>query len=217
MRPLPRRAVVLAAAPSLLASASLSQPAAARPQVGEVETVTGRALAHHGSAPPRPLAPASAVLLEDLLATDPDARLACRLATGIELRLGGNATLRVDRLALAGPRRGILLQSLSGPLVFDRPPPPEDRRAAAAVPVTLDLPWARIGVRGTRFFAGPLDAVFAVFCARGAVLVERPGAWRVRLGPGEGVDIPRTDGPVPEPPVRQWGQGRIERAFALVG
>ena len=150
-----------------------------------------------------------------MLATDPDARLAARLATGIEIRLGGNATLRVDRLALGGPRRGVMLQSLSGPIGFDRPPPEAGR---APVPVTLDLPWARIGVRGTRFFAGPLDEVFAVFCARGLVQVTRSGSpWQVRLGPGEGVDLPRTDGPLPEPPVRQWGQPRIDRAFTLLG
>lgn len=203
--PLPRR-LLGATAFALLARPALAQQ---RPRVGDVAAVTGRALAHFGSEPPRPLAPAAPLLLEDTLATDPDARLACRLATGIEIRLGGNATLKLDRLALRGPRRGALLQSLSGPLVFDRPP------AAGAVPVTLDLPWARIAVRGTRFFAGPLEEVHAVFCARGAVSVARD-AWRVRLGPGDGVDIPRTDAPVPEPPVRQWGQARIARAFALV-
>lgn len=203
--PLPRRLLGTTAL-ALLARPALAQQ---RPRVGDVAAVTGRALAHFGSEPPRPLAPAAPLLLEDTLATDPDARLACRLATGIEIRLGGNATLKLDRLALRGPRRGALLQSLSGPLVFDRPP------AAGAVPVTLDLPWARIAVRGTRFFAGPLEEVHAVFCARGAVSVARD-AWRVRLGPGDGVDIPRTDAPVPEPPVRQWGQARIARAFALV-
>lgn len=204
--PLLRRALG-AAALVLLARPALAQQ---RPQVGDVAAVTGRALAHFESEPPRPLAPAAPVLLEDTLATDPDARLACRLATGIEIRLGGNATLKVDRLALRGPRRGVLLQSLSGPLVFDRPPP-----AGAAAPVTLDLPWARIAVRGTRFFAGPLEEVYAVFCDRGAVTVARD-AWQVRLGPGDGVDIPRTDAPVPEPPVRQWGQARVARALALV-
>jgi len=186
--------------------------AATRPRVGEVAAVTGRALAHFESDPPRRLAPAEPVLLDDTLATDPEARLACRLATGIEIRLGGNATLRVDRLALSGPRRGVLLQSLSGPLVFDRPAP-----GAAAAPVVLDLPWARIGVRGTRFFAGPLDEVFSVFCARGAVAVERPGAWQVALRPGDGVDVPRTGAAVAGPPVRRWGEARIARAFALVG
>ena len=211
MPDLPRRA--LGALPLLLLARPA--PAQARPRVGDVEAVTGRAMAHFESTPPRPLAPASAVLLDDMLATDPDARLACRLATGIEIRLGGNATLRVDRLALGGPRRGIALQSLSGPLVFDRPPAEAGR---SAVPVTLDLPWARIAVRGTRFFAGPLDEVFAVFCARGAIGVERPGAWAVRLGPGEGVDVPRDSAAAAaQPPVREWGQARIARAFALVG
>lgn len=214
---LPRRALAHAGLATAMGSL-LPVPARAgtpRPRVGEVEAVTGRALAHFGPDPPRTLAPAAPVLLQDLLATDADARLSCRLASGIELRLGGNATLRVDRLTMGGPRRGVVLQSLSGPLSFDRPPPEAGRPLP---PVTLDLPWARIGVRGTRFFAGPIDGVFAVFCARGRVDVTRAGeAWRVSLGPGDGVDIPALDGRVAMPPVREWGQARIARAFALVG
>jgi hypothetical protein len=209
--PLPTRRLLLLAAPALLPR---SARAAARRQVGEVETVTGRALAHFAEDPPRTLAPAAPVLFEDMLATDADARLSCRLATGITLRLGGNATLRVDRLALAGPRRGVVLQSLSGPLTFDRPPPEDGRRPP---PVTLDLPWSRIAVRGTRFFAGPLDGVRAIFCARGSILVTRPGsAWQVSLAAGDGIDLPDADGPLPRPEVRAWGQARIARAFALV-
>lgn len=206
MRPLLSRRALGAAALILLARPALAQR---RPQVGDVLAVTGRALAHFESEPPRALAPAAPVLLEDTLATDPESRLACRLATGIEMRLGGGATLKLDRLALRGPRRGVLLRSLSGPLAFDRP------AAASAVPVALDLPWARIAVRGTRFFAGPLEQVQAVFCARGAVTVAR-GGWRIRLGPGEGVDIPRADAPPAPPPVRRWGAARIAAAFALV-
>lgn len=211
MPSLPRRPLLLAAPALLPGTVRAATP---RPRVGEVEAVTGRALAHFAADPPRTLALAAPVLLEDMLATDADARLACRLETGITLRLGGNATLRVDRLALTGPRRGVVLQSLSGPLSFDRQPAEEGRRPP---PVTLELPWARIGVRGTRFFAGPIDGVFAVFCARGSVAVTRPGApWTVRLAEGDGVDIPDREGPLPEPPVRQWGQARIARAFALV-
>jgi ferric-dicitrate binding protein FerR (iron transport regulator) len=206
----------LAAALPLLSG--LSRPGAAqprRPRVGEVTAVTGTALAHFVDEPPRRLEPEAGILLEDMLATDPDARLACRLLGGIELRLGGNATLRVDRLALRGPRPGVGLSSLSGPLVLDRPAPAP---RGAAVPISLDLPWARIGVRGTRFFAGPLDEVFAVFCARGALEVALPGGGpRAVLAAGEGVDVPRRPGPAPPVlNVHPWGAARIARAFALV-
>jgi ferric-dicitrate binding protein FerR (iron transport regulator) len=203
----------------LLAAGLHAAAAASRPRVGEVTTVTGTALAHYGLQPPRALHAAAEILLEDMLATDPGARLACRLATGIELRLGGNATLRVDSIALRGRRpAGVALSSLSGPLLFDRPPPSGGVPPAPPPPVSLDLPWARIGVRGTRFFAGPLDDVFAVFCARGAVRVTLPGGGRADLTEGEGVDVPR--GPAAAAPpaleVRRWGAARIARALAVV-
>lgn len=183
--------------------------AEARPRVGEVTAVRGTALAHYGTIAPRRLDEHAPVLREDMLATDPDARLACRLLSGLELRLGGNTTLRVDSLALRGPRPGVALSSLSGPLLIDRSPD------ARTPPIVLDLPWARIGVRGTRVFAGPLDAVFAVFVARGRVEVTLPGDQRVALTEGEGLDVPR-QGLAQPPQVLRWGQARIARALALV-
>lgn len=112
-------------------------------------------------------------------------------------------------MALRGVRPGIVLSSLAGPLLLDRPPAPR------APPISLDLPWARIGVRGTRFFAGPLDEVFAVFVARGTVEVAIPNAGSTLLNEGEGLDVAR-EGQVRPPDVRRWGQARIARALALV-
>jgi ferric-dicitrate binding protein FerR (iron transport regulator) len=202
------RRAVLATLP-LLTSLPAEAQSPTRQRVGDVTSVRGTALAHFGVAPPRRLDPQAPVLIEDMLATDPDARLACRLLSGLELRLGGNATLRVDSLSLRGPRPGVALSSLSGPLLIDRPPAPR------APPIALDLPWARIGVRGTRFFAGPLDEVFAVFVARGRVEVALPSGSGVVLTEGEGVDVPR-QGAVAPLEVRRWGQARIARALALV-
>lgn len=56
-----------------------SRPArASRARVGEVSAVAGTAAALFPGDPPRSLVPASPVLLEDLLATEASARLACR-------------------------------------------------------------------------------------------------------------------------------------------
>jgi ferric-dicitrate binding protein FerR (iron transport regulator) len=194
---------------SMLAASWSAQ--ASRAQVGEVSSMTGAAVALFSGDPPRPLAPAAPVLLEDLLATEAFARLACRLEGGLELRLGGGVRLRVDAAVLRGPQAGVVLQSFGagGPLLLDRAPAP------AAPPIALVLPWARIGVRGTRFFAGVLDGIGAVFVARGRVTVEAVGT-RVILTEGEGVDIPLQPLGLPDLPVRQWGQARIARALALV-
>jgi ferric-dicitrate binding protein FerR (iron transport regulator) len=151
------------------------------------------------------------VLIEDLLTTEPASRLACRLDGGLDLRLGGNARLRVDLALLHGPQAGVVLRDLGagGPLLLDRPPSP------GAPPITVLLPWARIGVRGTRVWSGVLDGAGAVFVARGRVEVEA-NATRVTLSAGEGVDIPlRPFGP-PDLAVRVWGQAKIARALAMV-
>ena len=189
-----------------------SRPArASRARVGEVSAVAGAAAALFPGDPPRPLAAASPVLLEDLLATEASARLACRLEGGLELRLGGGARLRVDAAVLHGPRAGVALRDLGvgGPLLVDRPPAP------GAPPVDVTLPWARIGVRGTRFWGGVLDGVGAVFVARGRVTVDAVGA-RVTLADGEGVDIPLALRGPPDLRVQRWGRARIARALALV-
>jgi hypothetical protein len=184
---------------------------AARTWVGEVRSVTGAATARFSGDPPRPLSPAAPVMLEDLLETEASARLACMLEGKLKLCLGGGAQLRVDTVVLRGSRTGFVLRDFGagGPLLVDRAP------TTAPPPIVLELPWARIGLRGTRVFAGIMDGFGAVFVARGRVTVDAIGT-RVTLAQGEGVDIPlRPFGP-PDLPVRRWGQARIARALALV-
>jgi hypothetical protein len=198
----------------LLAMLAASRPAeASRPRVGEVSSVAGTAVARFPGPrdEPRSLAPASPVLLKDILETEASARLACLLEGRLELRLGGGAHLCVDTAVLQGPRTGLVLRDFGtgGPLLVDRAP------TTAALPIVLELPWARIGVRGTRVFAGVMDGSGAVFVARGRVTVDAIGT-RVTLAEGEGVDIPLQPFGPPDLPVRRWGQARIARALASV-
>lgn len=188
-------------------AAPLRRGLAGRARVGEVASVSGEAVARFAADPPRLLAPAAPLLLEDLLTTGAGARLHCQLEGGLEIRLGERASLRVDALTLRGPRAGIALRVFDGPVLLDRAP------QAGSAPIEVTLPWARIGVRGTRFLAGPLDDRFVVFVARGRVAVEA-GGQGVEITEGEGVDIPAPGAP-PEP-VRRWGEPRIRRALALV-
>jgi ferric-dicitrate binding protein FerR (iron transport regulator) len=202
---MPCRRHALFVVPALLV---LPRPALAlRARVGEVTALTGPAAAVFSGEPPRALAPAAPIMMEDLLTTGPAARLACRLEGGLDLRMGENAALRVDALALRGPRPGVALRGFGGALLLDVP------RAERPAPVDVAMPWAHIGVRGTRFFAGVLDGVQAVFVVRGRVEVRAPGG-AVSLGAGEGVDV-AADGSAGG--VRSWGPPRIARALALVG
>lgn len=180
---------------------------AERARVGEVAAVSGEALARFAGDPPRALVPAAPLLLEDLLTTGAGARLHCALQGGIEIRLGERASLRVDAQTLRGPRAGTALRVFDGPVLLDRAP------QAGSAPIDVTLPWARIGVRGTQFFAGPLDGRFAVFVVRGRVMVEAADR-RVAVAAGEGVDIAAPG--APPGPVQRWGQPRIDRALASV-
>jgi hypothetical protein len=228
----PRRLLLIAGAtvaPAL--AARLSRPAlATRPAVGEVDTVSGLAQANHPGEASRPLRPTAPVLMDDILSTGAGSRLACRLEGGMVLRLGELATLRIDALTLRGPGARIALRSFGGALLFDRTETAAARRATASAagegtiprpPTTLELPWARIGVRGTKFFAGVVDGTNAVFVERGEVLVEAPGSAHApaTLGPGDGVDLPDPGSPTAGAAaltVRRWGAARIARALALV-
>jgi len=196
----------------LLVTAAAARPVrAARARVGEVSSVTGAATALFSGDPPRPLALASPVMIEDVLATEASARLACRLDGGLVLRLGSGARLRIDSAVLRGPEAGVIFRDLGvgGPLLIDRPPAPD------APPIAVVLPWARIGVRGTRVWGGVMDGVGAVFVQRGRVTVDALGV-RVSLTEGQGVDIPLQPFGPPDLAVRRWGEPRIARAFALV-
>jgi len=197
-----------------LAMLAASRPAeASRRRVGEVSSVAGNAVAKFPGPDdePRSLVPASPVLLEDLLETDASARLACLLEGRLALHLGGGARLRVDRVVLRGPQTGVILRDFGagGPLLVDRAPTPD------APPTVVELPWARLGLRGTRVFAGVMDGFGSVFVARGRVTVDAIGT-RVILTGGDGVDIPLQPFGPPDLPVRRWSQARIARALALV-
>jgi ferric-dicitrate binding protein FerR (iron transport regulator) len=196
----------------LLLAALLAAPLparAARTLVGEVTLLNGSAVALFSGEPPRTLSPAAPIMMEDLISTGAGTRFACRLEGGLELRLGENASLRVDQAALRGPRPGTAIRSFGGAVLMDLPPADAAGRRA---PSTLMLPWAVIGVRGTRFFAGPLDGRNAVFVERGQVEVSAAGQSAL-LGEGEGVDV--AEGGPPGAVVR-WGAPRIARAMALV-
>ncbi len=152
------------------------------------------------------LRPRDAVFEGDIVRTDGRSLAELMLAGATRINLGLNTEFEIDSFTadLGGE------VSLGGAMVFDRPEdlPPID--------LTVRSAFARIGVRGTRFFAGPSNGVFAVFVARGSVEVRSSDGGSARiLGPGEGVDIDRAGGR-PGPVVR-WGQPRIDAAFASVG
>lgn len=200
---LPRRAV-LAGLGTLPLGAALSGagPAAAEVPVGAVEGMEGAAFAR--AAAVRRLSARAAILLGDLVWTEARSRLTLGLDGGSRIHLGPEAQLVVDRFIAAS---GGELRFGAGALVFDR----DD--ALDKIDLEIRTVYGQIGVRGTRFFAGPSNGVFAVFVERGAVAVAAGGTIR-RLEAGEGADL--TDRATPPGPVARWSSERVEAAFRSV-
>lgn len=140
----------------------------------------------------------------DEVATMAASSAGLELFSATQIALGPEAHFTIDRFA--ADLGGVV--TVGGAMVLDRP---DD---LPKLDLTVQSAFAQIGVRGTRFFAGPSKGVYGVFVARGAVEVQAGGATR-RLGPGEGVDIASPG--APPSPVAQWKAPRIAAAFASVG
>jgi ferric-dicitrate binding protein FerR (iron transport regulator) len=191
-----RRAVLAGAA-----ALALPRLAWAETSVGLVEALDGRAFARQSQV--RALAAAGPILLNDRVWTASASRATLFLEPLTRLYLGPAAALSIDRY-LDSIGGDLFLHD--GGLVFDRP-------AGAGGDVSLRSGFGLIGVRGTRFFAGPSNGVFGVFVARGAVTVMAAGIRR-EVPEGSGVDIFAPGNPPSE--VRAWGAPRIEAAFRSV-
>jgi ferric-dicitrate binding protein FerR (iron transport regulator) len=176
----------------------------ARPRaIGIVAELRGQALAELNDKR-RSLNFNSSVFLGDRLRTAEDSRLAVLLAEKTKLRLGANTTVTVDKfIADAGGE----LALGSGALLIEAP--------LDSLPkgLTVESPFALIAVRGTVFFAGPINGVFGVFVKSGSLNVTAADRT-VRLRKGEGTDIAKVGDP--PGPVKNWGKAKIDKAFAMV-
>jgi ferric-dicitrate binding protein FerR (iron transport regulator) len=177
-------------------------PVAAQTPMGEVAQAEGpgRLIRNDGAAD---LAPGQPLAQGDRVLTGPNALALLLLTPETRIHLGPDSALTLDaELAAIG---GTL--TLAGAMVLDRP------EGAAPVAVTVSTAFGEIGVRGTRFFAGPSQDVFAVFVDRGSVTVTAAGV-SVPVAAGQGVEL--VEGQPPTTPA-PWGAARIAEALALVG
>lgn len=192
---------------SILLLAGLGLPAAsyataATRQVGDVRSASGGVFAQINQL--RTLSAGAEVLLGDLVWTEANARAALAMEGGSNVFLGASARLKIDRFVAASGGQLVLGD---GAMVFDR----DDALPKTAIEVRSV--FGLIGVRGTRFFAGPSRGAFGIFCERGEVKVEAGGEIRV-LAPGDGVDITAA-GNAPSA-LKRWNPARIDEAFRSV-
>ncbi len=154
----------------------------------------------------------TAVHKRDELRTGADARLQVIFLDDTVLTLGAHASVLIDRYVF-DPDQGIgetVLQATKGAFRFatGRIKELSDRKIAISTPV------ADIGVRGTEFWGGPLDAKYGVLLLDGEVIVSNQ-AGRVSLSKaGQGTDIPSPLDPPGRPSA--WGAEKIARAVESV-
>lgn len=175
---------------------------AAEKAIGTVSEVVGEAVAELNDQR-RKLKRKSSIFLDDTVRTGAGSRLRAFLARKTSLRLGAETSVRIDRFIVDS----------GGELVLDSGALLIDTQGKLLKSLEVESPFALIAVRGTRFFAGPIDGIFGVFVARGSVDVTAGGST-VRVGAGEGTDIAQAGGP--PGPVKVWGAPKIAKAMALV-
>lgn len=195
-----RRAVLRAIGAASVVS--LGRPAFAARDVGHVGNVSGKGYA--GGTLVRPLQAKERLQMGDKVWTEVASRATLVLDLGAVVHMGPEAHLVLDRF-LAESSGVLTLER--GAIVFDR----DDD--LPGIDLQIRSAFAQIGLRGTRFFAGPNRGAFSVFVERGSVFVTAAGK-NVVLRAGDGVDVP---GPgAPASAVTRWPSARISEAFSGV-
>jgi hypothetical protein len=139
-------------------------------------------------------------------------RLDIKFADGSSVTLGENARMVLDEFVLpeGGGSGSQVLRSITGALRFVGGAVDQSKPGATKI-VT---PIATMTVRGTEFFAGPIDGSYGVFVYNGRVDVAT-AAGSVTLTDGQGTTLTASS-VAPTPPLA-WGAPKIARAEALVG
>jgi hypothetical protein len=137
-------------------------------------------------------------------------RLDIRFADGSSITLGENARVVLDEFVMpdGGGAGTQVVRSITGALRFVGGTVDKSGSTKIVTPI------ATMTVRGTEFFAGPIDGAYGVFVFDGQVDVAT-SAGSVTLKKGEGTTL--TQSRVAPTPPKVWGDAKIRRAEALVG
>ena len=188
---------------SLAAFAALPRVAFAADPIGSVSAAQGSStgllegIIHD-------LASGSEIFLQQIIQTGQGARLAIALGENTSLKLGERTRVRINE-DLVG--QGGVIELASGAMLFERPD------SGSHGELQVNTPFAVIAARGTTFWNGPSNDVVGVFVQSGEVSVRNRGG-RVTLTAGQGTDLVSPDASPTVP--KEWGQARIDAAFATV-
>jgi hypothetical protein len=185
--------------------------AAAQEAIGAVSRIQGEASGTLAGMA-QPIGPNASVFLDEVLSTGAAARLEVTFTDSTRLTLGENAKLTLGTYVFnpAAGRRTINF-ALVGAVRFVT----GKLSRGMLSRVSLTTPVANVGVRGTDFFAGPIDnQALGVLLIEGAVSVSNAAGQRTLSRPGQGTNIAAPG--APPGPVTIWPQAKVDRALASV-
>jgi hypothetical protein len=185
--------------------------AAGQEATGTVSRIQGEASGVHGGAT-RALGLNASVFLNEVVSTGAAARLEVTFKDSTRLTLGEKTKLTLDRFVFnPAARRGSIRFRVSGAFRFLS----GQVSKLARSDVRMTTPFATIGVRGTEFWAGPIDdQALGVFLVEGAVRVSNAAGAQILNRSGQGTNIARS-GAAPGP-VTLWPPDKVNRALATV-
>jgi hypothetical protein len=183
----------------------------AQEAVGTVSRIQGEVSATRGGAT-QALGLNTPVLANESVSTGAAGRLEITFKDNTRVTLGENAKLTLDRYIFnpATKRRMIRLKVV-GALRFISGKVANLSRSDVRVTTSV----ASVGVRGTEFWAGPIDdQALGVLLREGAVQVSNAAGTQTLNQPGQGTNI-ASPGAAPGR-VTFWPQDKIDRALATV-
>jgi hypothetical protein len=184
---------------------------AAQEAIGMVSRIQGEASGARGDTK-RTLSLNASVFSNEVLSTGAAARLEVTFADHTQVTLGENTRLALDEYLFdPGAGRGGIKFKLTGALLFVS----GQVAKLASSNVSVVTPAAAIGIRGTKFWGGPIDnQALGVFLLEGSVIVSNTAGAQTLNQPGQGTNI-ATVGAAPGP-VTVWPQDKVNRALAAV-
>ena len=195
---------------TLLASLACA-PVRAQEAIGSVSRIQGEASGTRGGAT-QALGLNAQVLVNESVSTGAAGRLEITFKDNTRLTLGENAKLTLDRYIFnPGTKRRMIRLKVVGAFRFISGKVANLARSD----VTVTTPVASVGIRGTDFWAGPIDdQALGVFLMEGAVQVSNAAGRQTLNQTGQGTNIARP-GAAPGR-VTLWPQDKIDRAMATV-
>ncbi len=159
-----------------------------------------------------PLSNNAPIHMHDVIETGPQSRALIVLIDNTEITLGENAQLTIDEYIFAEDNAAAnkaRYSILRGAFLYA-----SGLVAKKDVPdVSVNTPYANIGIRGTSFWGGEIDGAYGVLVTDGQVSVQS-GRGRISVDKGTGTSLAaKTD--VPTRAIA-WEQEKVDRAVATI-